>query len=1059
MDVRPQLIDALSALRDRVAAVRLPLPLPGAPRARQTRTELLAQLDDYLVPRLKDPEAPLLAVIGGSTGAGKSTLVNSLVGCRVSEAGVLRPTTRTPVLVCHPDDHHWFAGVRVLPQLTRVWLPPGQAPDPDGLDHLGDGDRDDTVLRVETAATLPRGLALLDAPDIDSLVVRNRVLAAELICAADVWVMVTTASRYADAVPWHLLRTAKEYDASLVTVLDRVPHQVIAEVSRQYAALLTRAGLGDVPRFTIPELPESAGGGSGLLPTTAVAPLRAWLTHRAHDPAARQQAVGRTASGVIDSLNVRMPELAGAVAAQYAAAVRLTGVVEEAYGKELARVRRRLRDGAVLAGGARTRWRGYPLYSTAGELLDALVESLAALLQCAVAASDEQIRTTWQRDPAAGDFRFEDAGREAAWVGSRRGHPGPHRHGRTPLEAGPGGTGRGGGPAARPQCRARRRDGRGAAGRRPPRRAPRQGRRGAARRTDRRPGGAAPPRQGRGTAHRLPGPGPARRARPAARPAGRARRRPRAAGRTHRRAVRTAEGEVAAMTAVTDQGRDHGQGEPEGAKDAPGDDGRRWDDGLIARRAAEAAQEDAEAGRTPQEDEPGPQVEAYGLPGSPLRPRLDALRELVGLSRARLDGDTLAEAGRVLDEASARQRLSSRHTVVAIAGATGSGKSTLFNALAGVQISDTGLRRPTTSAPIACSWTDGAAGLLDRLAIPGRLRRRPVQGGTATDEALQGLVLVDMPDHDSAATGHREQVDRVLALVDAVIWVVDPEKYADAALHERYLRPLAGHAEVSFVVLNQIDRLSAEAADLVLDDLRRLLDEDGMAVGEHGEPGATVMSLSAVTGAGVGDLREVLGTFVQDRTAAARRLSADVDAAAARLRPVYVAEGRPGLGERAREQFTDRLAEAVGAAAAGQAAEREWRRNAGRACGTPWLRLWRWYESTRQLGGGLDLMAQVLAPPEEELTARQRVEQAVRKLADDAVDGLPAPWAQAVRETAVKGAKGLPEALDELSRNAQAGAGGRGRGSNADTGSARVGPGGKGRGTRGSEDEGAGARM
>lgn len=227
----------------------------------------------------------------------------------------------------------------------------------------------------------------------------------------------TTASRYADAVPWHLLRTAKEYDASLVIVLDRVPHQVIGEVSRQYAALLTRAGLGEVPRFTIPELPESAGGGSGLLPTTAVAPLRAWLTHRAQDPAARQQAVGRTASGVIDSLNVRMPELAGAVAAQYAAAVRLTGVVEEAYGKELARVRRRLRDGAVLAGGARTRWRGYPLYSTAGELLDALVESLAALLQCAVASSDEQIRTTWQREPAAGIFRFEDAGREAGGWG------------------------------------------------------------------------------------------------------------------------------------------------------------------------------------------------------------------------------------------------------------------------------------------------------------------------------------------------------------------------------------------------------------------------------------------------------------------------------------------------------------------------------------------------------------------------------------------------------------------------------------------------------------------
>ncbi|MFD5689564.1 ATP-binding protein [Streptomyces rubiginosohelvolus] len=418
MDVRPQLIDALSALRDRVAAVRLPLPLPGAERARQTRVELLAQLDDYLLPRLKDPEAPLLAVIGGSTGAGKSTLVNSLVGCRVSEAGVLRPTTRTPVLVCHPDDHHWFAGVRVLPQLTRIWLPPGQTPDPDGLDDLaargGDGE---AALRVETALSLPRGLAILDAPDIDSLVVRNRVLAAELICAADVWVMVTTASRYADAVPWHLLRTAKEYDAALVTVLDRVPHQVIAEVSRQYAALLTRSGLGDVPRFTIPELPESTGGGSGLLPASAVAPLRAWLAHRAQDPAARQQAVGRTASGVIESLNVRMPALASAVAAQYAASVRLTTAVDEAYGKEATRIRRRLKNGAVLSGDARTRWRGHPLYSSPEELLEALVDSLVALLQCSVSAADEQIRTHWRREPAGALFRFEGAGREAGGWG------------------------------------------------------------------------------------------------------------------------------------------------------------------------------------------------------------------------------------------------------------------------------------------------------------------------------------------------------------------------------------------------------------------------------------------------------------------------------------------------------------------------------------------------------------------------------------------------------------------------------------------------------------------
>lgn len=477
------------------------------------------------------------------------------------------------------------------------------------------------------------------------------------------------------------------------------------------------------------------------------------------------------------------------------------------------------------------------------------------------------------------------------------------------------------------------------------------------------------------------------------------------------------------MTAVTDENPGQGgTGEQlsdtgSEASGTSGSDASRsgtgWDDGLIARRA-QAARKEAEQApdEAPGDEDDGrPQVEAYVDSGSPLRPRLDALRELVGLSRARLDRAALAEAGRVLDEAAARQRLSSRHTVVAIAGASGSGKSALFNALAGAQLSETGLRRPTTSSPLACSWTDGAAGLLDRLAVPGRLRRRP-SPGAAADEAMQGLVLVDLPDHDSAAKGHRDQVDRVLALVDAVIWVVDPEKYADAALHERYLRPLAGHAEVTFVVLNQIDRLPGEAADQVLDDLRRLLDEDGMALGEHGEPGATVLPLSALTGEGVGELRELLGRFVQDRTAATRRLSADVDAAAARLRPVYVAEGRPGLGERAREEFTDRLAEAVGAAAAGQAAEREWRRNAGRACGTPWLRLWRWYEATRQ-PGSRDRVP-LAAPPEERLTARQRVEQAVRTVADDAAAGLPGPWAQAVREAAVHGATGLPDALDEL---------------------------------------------
>ncbi|MFD5396422.1 ATP-binding protein [Streptomyces sp. NPDC127097] len=529
LDVRPRLIDALSVLRDRVDAARFPLPLRGAVRARRNRAELLAQLDDYVIPRLRSPQAPLLAVIGGSTGAGKSTLVNSLVGRRVSEAGVLRPTTRTPVLVCHPDDLHWFAGPRVLPQLARVWVPEqddggegsyaagggrgtgsgpgarmahgscaGHAPhgghrEPHGGHGPGAGPEDRCgvhgvvgvggagaerkaselyveeeaagaaeghgygaavggsaagggfgaygggggsgvglgrdgggaeagmlTVRIETDPALPSGLALLDAPDIDSLVARNRELAAELICAADVWVLVTTAARYADAVPWHLLRTAKEYDVTLVTVLDRVPHQIATDISGRYAELLQRAGLGHVPRFTIPELPESAGGGSGLLPATAVAALRSWLERHAQDPVARAAAAERTAAGVIASLRSRLPALAGAAAAQHAAALRLAGRVEEAYERAAERVRQEVAAGEVLSGDARAHWRDHGLDGRSDELLDALTDGLTSLLTCAVDEADERAAEAWRRDPAAAEVSLTAAA-GASGAGGRLG--------------------------------------------------------------------------------------------------------------------------------------------------------------------------------------------------------------------------------------------------------------------------------------------------------------------------------------------------------------------------------------------------------------------------------------------------------------------------------------------------------------------------------------------------------------------------------------------------------------------------------------------------------------
>ncbi|MFF4949766.1 GTPase [Streptomyces chattanoogensis] len=424
---------------------------------------------------------------------------------------------------------------------------------------------------------------------------------------------------------------------------------------------------------------------------------------------------------------------------------------------------------------------------------------------------------------------------------------------------------------------------------------------------------------------------------------------------------------------------------------------------------------------------------ARGARTAELRARLDALRELIALSRSRLDGESLAEAGRVLDAARERYRLSGEHTVVAIAGATGSGKSSLFNALVGAARSQVGARRPTTSELVACVWPGGppgADGLLDRLAVPS-WRRHLAPDGTPE---LRGLILLDLPDHDSSDTGNRDQVDRMLTLVDAVIWVVDPEKYADAVLHERYLRPLAGYAEVMFVVLNQVDRLPGDAADQVVDDLRRLLDEDGLALGEHGEPGAAVLALSAATGDGVAELREALGQFVTERGAADRRLAADVDAAAERLRSMYVAQYRVALTERARAEFEDRLADAVGAVATGRAVERDWLRHADRACGLPWTRRRRQrvpeegrpvtaaQRSVVRQGGQRRSGAAAPnagAQPDGRAAARPVVEQAVRAVAGEAARGLPAPWAQAVREAAGRGAEGLPEALDRATAEAE----------------------------------------
>ena len=263
-DTHSVMLTALIRLRGSLQDAELPLDLPGIEEQRDARREMIDQLEDYAIPRLMTIDAPLLAVVGGSTGAGKSTLVNSLVGERVSEPGVLRPTTRSPVLVHHPDDTPWFDQQRILPELERT----------------NRATSDPGALQLVASTAIPQGLALLDAPDIDSVEERNRSLAAQLLAAADLWLFVTSAARYVDQVPWGFLKQAAERSAAVAIVLDRTVEAAIPEVSSHLARMLVDRGLKDSPLFTVAEAPLDD---RGLLPAESVADIRGWLVELGAD--------------------------------------------------------------------------------------------------------------------------------------------------------------------------------------------------------------------------------------------------------------------------------------------------------------------------------------------------------------------------------------------------------------------------------------------------------------------------------------------------------------------------------------------------------------------------------------------------------------------------------------------------------------------------------------------------------------------------------------------------------------------------------------------------------
>ena len=413
-----RLATALSGLRAAIGGASYPLVMPSAEEARRVGGALVAQLDDYLLPRLARLDAPLLVVVGGSTGAGKSTLVNSLVRAPVSAAGVLRPTTRSPVLVSNPADLAWFRQGQLLPGLVRTTEP---STDPRTLQIVsapsgGPG-------AGGTALALGPGLAFLDAPDIDSVVDRNRALAAQLLAAADLWLFVTTAARYADAVPWELLTTARLRGTVIALVLDRVPAEAASEVTAHLSEMLARRDLGTAPLFV---LPETTLTGPGLLPEDVIRPLHDWFEELAADAGARGRVVRQTLDGALAALGPAVAGLADAADEQVTAGRALEERVDAAYRTARQTVVEGLRDGRLLRGEVLARWQEFvgtgeflkTLENRVGQIRDrvvsaitgrplpgrnlqvALESQLVTLLRGVAADAAEQAYTAWQAHPA-----------------------------------------------------------------------------------------------------------------------------------------------------------------------------------------------------------------------------------------------------------------------------------------------------------------------------------------------------------------------------------------------------------------------------------------------------------------------------------------------------------------------------------------------------------------------------------------------------------------------------------------------------------------------------------
>ena len=402
---------------------------------------------------------------------------------------------------------------------------------------------------------------------------------------------------------------------------------------------------------------------------------------------------------------------------------------------------------------------------------------------------------------------------------------------------------------------------------------------------------------------------------------------------------------------------------------------------------------------------------------SDIGARVEGLDRAARASRGRVDDTIVDEAVRTAERATGRLKLSADHTVVALAGATGSGKSSTFNALTELELSAVGVRRPTTSWATACVWgKEGAEELLEWLGIPARhqVTRDSMLSQGDEDAAMRGVVLLDLPDHDSTEVSHHLEVERLVQLADMLVWVLDPQKYADAAIHDRFLKPLAGHSDVMLVVLNHIDTVAEDRREPMVADVRRLLEADGLT-------GVPVLPLSARQGWGVDELRALIIKRVAEKKATRARLEADVRTAAQRLQDAVGTGKTPTLSKERVAALDDAFADAAGVPTVVRAVADSTRLRANRATGWP---ITAWFSRLKpdplkrlhlDLGSsGKELTGSArTSVPKASGVQQARVDSEVRALADQVGEGMAPSWAHAVRSASVSRLPDLHDRLDK----------------------------------------------